>query len=153
MDSNLLSWMAWTYKGYYPVPHLKEEDLPFVGTCTGCGSGLYPDLPNSTAINWLTAKSMARTYAQSVQGRAKYMHFNWTTDNFSFVYQFDPLVLQPTEIYINRELGGALAGRYAAGVDVIVVPVDFKWSFKDHDPSILQIYGGRSVAACEVSVF
>lgn len=148
MDASLLSWMAWTYKGFYPEPYLKKEDLPFVAVCTGCGSGLYPDLPQSTAVSWATAKAMARTYAQAVQGRATTMHFDRQTDVFTLVYQFDPRVLAPTEIYVNRELGGGISGRYAKGA-VVNVTKGFAWTLHD---TILTISASTSVAACEVIV-
>jgi len=157
MDAHLLSWMAWTYKGYYPIPYLNESGLPFVGTCTGCGSGLYPNLNSSDnwqpsgdpmAVNWATAKTLARTYAQAVQGRTKSMHFDKQTNIFHLVYQFDPTVLSPTLIYVNRKLGGNLAGLYASGVDV-KVPSGFSWAL---DGSYLTASAKLSVASCTVSV-
>jgi len=148
MDDNRLSWMAWTYKGYYPFPYLREEDLPFVGICTGCGSGLYPNLPNDTIVSWPTAKSMARTYAQAVQGQAKFMHFDRTTSVFKLVYIYDPKVTAPTVIYVNRELGGNFEGRYANGVDV-EISTGFSWSL---DGSMITVFATPFVANCEVSV-
>jgi len=148
MDANLLSWMAWTYKGYYPVPYLQEEELPFVAVCTGCASGLYPDLPQSTDVSWATAKSLARTYAQAVQGQAKFIHFDRKSSVFRLRYAFDPKVTAPTVIYVNRELGGSAAGRYANGVEVEVTG-GFSWSLKG---TILTVSAGPSVAGCEVSV-
>merc|ERR1719356_882764 len=135
MDAHLLSWMAWSYKGYYPVPYLQEGELPFVGTCTGCESGLYPNLHSSEAwqpadrmaVSWTTAKALARPYAQAVQGRTSSMKFDKQTNIFHLVYHFDPTVLSPTVIYVNRKLGGNLAGLFATGVDV-TVPSGFNWA-------------------------
>merc|ERR1712217_234971 len=119
MDSHLLSWMAWSYKGYYPVPYLAEEQLPFVGTCTGCESGLYPNLHSNSkwqpgsdpmSVSWETAKALARPYAQAVQGRIKSMHYDTKNHIFQLVYAFDPRVPEPTVIFVNRVLGGDVVG-------------------------------------------
>jgi endoglycosylceramidase len=148
MDANLLSWMAWTYKGYYPIPYLKEAELPFVGTCTGCGSGLYPNLPNDTTISWPTARTLARTYVQAVQGRAKSVKFDWKTSVYKLVYQFDQKVKAPTVIYVSRELGGGVAGRYAQGVEVAVT-AGFTWTLEG---TTLTVLAKPLVMDCEVSV-
>jgi len=157
MDAHLLSWMAWSYKGYYPVPYVSESELPFVGTCTGCESGLYPNLHSTPewqpsgdpmAVSWATAKALARPYAQAVQGRTKSMQFDKKTNTFKLVYQFDPKVMSPTVIFVNRELGGSFPGLYAHGVHV-EIPPGFSWA---HNGTSLTISAGSSVTSCEVSV-
>lgn len=136
MDNNLQSWMAWTYKGYYPLPYLQEDELPFAATCTGCGSGIYPNLPMSTEVNYKTVRAMARTYAQAVQGKTWHMGFNSTTNMFTLDFQFDSISTKPTVIYVNRDLGdasGALQARYPDGVDVEFLPLrsaDREWTDK-----------------------
>jgi len=122
MDGYLQSWMAWTYKGFDPTGYLEPKDLPFTAVCTGCGSGLFPGLPQSTEVNWATARALARTYAQAVQGSTRSMQFDRRSSVFKLVYLLDATVTAPTRIYVNRELGGGIASRYVGGVDVQVAP-------------------------------
>jgi len=157
MDTHLLSWMAWSYKGFYPVPYSKEGDLPFVGTCTGCESGLFPNLHSTPdwnasadpmAVSWSTAKAMARPYAQAVQGRTKSMWFDKRTSTFKLTFQFNPKITAPTVIFINRELGGDFTGLYSEGVNV-EIPVGFSWAL---DGTCLTISAKPSVRNRDVSV-
>ncbi len=90
--------MAWTYKGYLPT----NQQTEFVPTCTGCGSGLIQEKSDTEiSINWQTAYSIARTYAQAVQGRIENMRFNSTSNDFFLTYMLDTDIMAPTEIYIN----------------------------------------------------
>eukprot|EP00928_Gymnodinium_smaydae_P059339 TRINITY_DN42637_c0_g1_i1.p1 TRINITY_DN42637_c0_g1~~TRINITY_DN42637_c0_g1_i1.p1 ORF type:complete len:215 (+),score=10.76 TRINITY_DN42637_c0_g1_i1:58-645(+) len=157
MDTHLLSWMAWSYKGYYPTPFKDGNNLPFVGTCTGCESGLYPNLPSTPdwqpvgdplAINWATAKALARPYAQAVQGRTKSMLYNKKSNEFKLVYQFDPSIAAPTVIYVNCELGGEYSGLYASGVHVEITE-GFTWTLNG---TLLTVSAGLSTSTCEVSI-
>eukprot|EP00418_Pyrodinium_bahamense_P072675 CAMPEP_0179096102 /NCGR_PEP_ID=MMETSP0796-20121207/44159_1 /TAXON_ID=73915 /ORGANISM="Pyrodinium bahamense, Strain pbaha01" /LENGTH=525 /DNA_ID=CAMNT_0020793807 /DNA_START=1 /DNA_END=1578 /DNA_ORIENTATION=- len=142
MDWYLQSWLAWTYKGYDPTGYLRPDDLPFTAVCTGCRSGLYPDLPRSEDINWATAKALARTYAQAVQGHARSMRFDRETGAFNLTYELDPAVPAPTRIYVNRELGGGLHSRYVTGVDV-QVSIGLSWSL---DRTILTVWPRAGVS-------
>merc|ERR1711934_400553 len=103
MDSHLQGWIAWSYKGF--DPEQLAQPPPFVAVCTGCSSGLFPGLPLDTSLSWPTAKALARTYAQAVQGDTQSMAFNMTTGRFILEFVADPSIDAPTEVYVNRELG------------------------------------------------
>ena len=48
------------------------------------------------------------------------MAFNMTTGRFLLEFVADPSIDAPTEVYVNRELGGGVAPHYANGVEVQV---------------------------------
>merc|ERR1712187_450606 len=76
MDAFLLSWTGWTYKSFVPPP-LDTRKPSFTRICTGCRVGLFNNSNvdgsvdgSSLTVNWEYAVSLARTYAEAVQGQA-----------------------------------------------------------------------------------
>merc|ERR1711862_1006311 len=90
----------------------------------------------STEVNYKTVRTMARTYAQAVQGKTWHMGFDSETNVFALDFQLDADLTQPTIIYMNRDLGdssGDLQARYPDGVEVQLLPLrheDKEWTEK-----------------------
>lgn len=113
-DEHFLSHIGWEYKGFQAPNNTANN------TCTGCGSG--PWLPNGTA-NAALVGALARTYATAVAGRPVHVHFDPPSGNFTLVYEADPRVTAPTEIFVAETL------HYKHGVRVTVSPASAaQWS-------------------------
>jgi hypothetical protein len=83
------------------------------GTCTGCGAGPWnPD----GSLNDLVVASLTRTYPQAVAGQTVAFRFNQTTHVFQLDFVLDPVIAEPTVIYLNPSI------YYPQGFEVEIEP-------------------------------
>ncbi|EAL72387.1 hypothetical protein DDB_G0270074 [Dictyostelium discoideum AX4] len=88
-DKYLQSWTYWQLKYYNDI------------TTAGSTESLY--LPNGELdIPKITA--LSRTYAQAIAGVPLSMSFNPANSDFSFSYNINTTITQPTQIYLNQDI-------------------------------------------------
>lgn len=118
-DNRRISWASWEYKTFCketPESLAGSSQQAAFGSCkTGYGGHIWiwnedgtPHVP--------TARRIARTYAQKIQGTAISMRFDITTGDFEFVWRVDTNIKEATEIFAHMEY------HYPLGITVDTLP-------------------------------
>ena len=102
MDSNgAQSWSYWQYKPFYDIT-----------TTGGDAESFY--FFNGT-LQAVKVKTLARTYAEAVQGALSSTSFDMKSGDFSLVYTADISIQAPTQIYVSSFY-------YPTGYNVTITP-------------------------------